>query len=248
MPALFFHLAIQAGATALVALIALALPGVLTMPNPTPLLALVQGGLAALSAWLLRQPWWWRLIHLVFVPLAVAALQINLPPWLYLVAFAGLALVFWTTFRGDAPLFLSNRATAQAVLELLPPRADLAVADLGAGTGGLLRVLAQERPAGRFVGVEHAPLPYLAGRLAGRSLPNLSIEHGDLWRRPLTEFDVVYAFLAPPPMPRLWHKAIAEMRPGTLLVSNSFPVPGVAPSRVVEVPDGRRTHLYCYTL
>jgi hypothetical protein len=38
------------------------------------------------------------------------------------------------------------------------------------------------------------------------------------------------------------------MRPGALLVSNSFPIPEATPQQVIEVPDRRRTQLYCYAL
>ena len=47
-------------------------------------------------------------------------------------------------------------------------------------------------------------------------------------------------------MPEVWRKACAELQPGALLVSNSFPVEGIEPYKVVEVDDRRRTRLYCY--
>jgi hypothetical protein len=56
----------------------------------------------------------------------------------------------------------------------------------------------------------------------------------------------VYAFLSPVPMAEVWRKATEELRPGSLLVSNSFPVEGVTPDAVIEVPDRRRTRLYLY--
>jgi hypothetical protein len=71
---------------------------------------------------------------------------------------------------------------------------------------------------------------------------------GDFWHHPLGPYDMVYAFLSPLPMPRLWEKAKAEMRPGSLLVSNSFPVPDVEPQRVIEIADRRGTRLYCYSM
>jgi SAM-dependent methyltransferase len=215
---------------------------------PSLALAILQGGLAAAIGALLRSERWWIAIHLLFSPALVAALRLDLPPSLYLAVLAGLTFVFWTTFRGEVPLFLSNRATAEAVLGLLPQKAGLKVIDLGAGTGGLLRRLAQARPEARFTGVEHAPLPWLAARMNARGLANLAIERGDIWRRPLGGQDIVYAFLSPRVMPRLWEKARAEMRPGTLLVSSSFPVPDVVPERVIEVSDRRGTQLYCYRM
>jgi SAM-dependent methyltransferase len=210
--------------------------------------AFLQGALAAAIGLLLKSERWWVAIHLAFSPALVAALRLDLPAAVPLAVLAGLTFVFWTTFRGEVPLFLSSRATADALLALLPKRPGLRVVDLGAGTGGLLRRLAQARPDARFVGIEHAPLPYLVARLSARGLANLLIRRGDLWREPLGAQDVVYVFLSPRVMPRLWEKARAEMRPGTLLVSSSFPVPETAAERVVDVPDRRGTRLYCYRL
>lgn len=215
---------------------------------PSLSLATLQGALAAGIGVLLKSERWWMAIHLAFSPALVAALRLDLPPAVPLAVLAGLTFVFWTTFRGEVPLFLSSRAVADALLDLLPPHPGLRVIDLGAGTGGLLRQLAQARGDAHFTGIEHAPFPWLAARLNARGLANLAIRRADLWRQPLDGQDVVYVFLSPRVMPRLWQKARADMRPGSLLVSSSFPVPDVAPERVVEVADRRGTRLYCYRM
>lgn len=211
-------------------------------------LALVQGILAAAIGALLKSERWWIVIHLAFSPALVAALRLDLPPAVPLAVLAGLTFVFWTTFRGEVPLFLSSRADADALLGLLPQTAGLRFIDLGAGTGGLLRRLALARPDVRFTGIEHAPLPWLAARLNARGLANVAIRRCDLWRESLAGQDVVFVFLSPRVMPRLWQKARAEMRPGTLLVSSSFPVPDVAPQQLIEVAGRRGTRLYCYRM
>ena len=79
---------------------------------------------------------------------------------------------------------------------------------------------------------------------AGRN--NITWRWDDLWATDLSRFDVVYAFLSPVPMPRLWEKVQKEMPPGSLFISNSFPVPGVTPDRVIEVPCTPARPLYCY--
>jgi hypothetical protein len=50
------------------------------------------------------------------------------------------------------------------------------------------------------------------------------------------------------PMAGVWRKASAELRPGSVLVSNSFPVPEQEPDRVVDVGDRRATRLYIYRI
>jgi hypothetical protein len=69
---------------------------------------------------------------------------------------------------------------------------------------------------------------------------------GRFLRHSLADYDLVYAFLSPVPMTEVWHKASTELRPGALLVSNSFPIEGVEPEQVIEVDDRRHTRLYCY--
>lgn len=207
--------------------------------------AFAQGIAAALAAFALRSAPWWLPIHLAFAPALVAAARLQIAPAWYMGAFVILMLIYWTSFRTQVPLFLSNRTTAEALLALIPEGKGHKMADLGSGTGGLLLRLARGRPNCRFVGIETAPLPYLLARLTKRRR-NLELRWGDFWRDDLAEYDIVYAFLSPVPMARLWDKARAEMQPGSLLVSNSFPVPGMAPAHVVDVPDRRLTRLYCY--
>ena len=215
-----------------------------------PLLA-AQATLAAGTALLLRSARWWLPIHLGFLPLAVLAhgltRHFGLHPGWYLAGFVSLLLVYWTSFRTQVPLYLSNRATAKAVLDLLPPT-PARVLDIGAGTGSLLRPLAHARDDCRFTGIELAPAPWLLGRVLGARQPNIEWRRGDLFSLSWSEYDVVYAFLSPVPMPAVWAKARTEMKPGSLLISNSFAVPERAPEQVLEVQDRRATRLHAYRI
>jgi hypothetical protein len=49
-------------------------------------------------------------------------------------------------------------------------------------------------------------------------------------------------------MERLWRKVVAEMRPGTLFISNSFAVPGIEPLVSHEVDDATGSVLHVYRL
>ena len=223
-------------------LVQLAWPGLWALPFAV---ALVQGACAALASYKLDAPPWWLGIHLAFAPLIVAASTLAIAPAWYLAAFVTLLLIFWRTDKDRVPLYLSNAATTAAVAALLPTHPCL-VADLGCGDGRLLRQLAQARPDCEFIGVEHAPLPWLWARLATARLANVQIRYGDFWSQHLGVFAVIYAFLSPAPMPRLWEKASAEAAEGTLLISNSFAVPGIDPVKIVAVPDRLATCLYLY--
>lgn len=207
--------------------------------------ACLQGICAAIVSHKLGAPPWWMFIHLVFMPLVIVADSLEFSPTWYLAAFALLLLVFWRTDRSRVPLYLSNRTTIAAVASLIPPE-PCSFIDLGCGTGTLVKHLARARPDCRFVGLEHAPVPWLLARLATLGVGNCQIKFGDFWRQPLTEFKVAYAFLSPVPMPELWTKACKEMSAGSLMISNSFDIPEVPPTRTVTVDDRRATRLFCY--
>lgn len=211
-----------------------------------PIVATQAAG-AAVAAATLRCARWWLPIHLGFVPLLVGAQGLGLHPAWYLAAFIALVLVYWTSFRTQVPLYLSNRRTAAAVADLLPAQ-PARVLDIGAGTGALLRTLARARPDCHFTGVEVAPATWLIGRLLAAGQPNIDSRRGDIFAHAWQDYDVVYAFLSPVPMPLVWQKAAAELRPGALLVSNSFAVPGREPDFVVDVADRRHTQLYGYRI
>lgn len=213
---------------------------------PWPATALAIGAVALLLASLTRQPWWWRLIHMLFAPLASAIAALSIAPGWFLLAFILLLLVYRGALTGQIPLYLSSKDTAAALAELMSERPDKRFLDLGAGIGSVLRPLARALPEAQFTGIENAPATWLAGYLCTAGLPNCTWRWGDIWRTSLTDYDLVYAYLSPAPMPALWEKVKLEMPSGGLFISNSFPVPGVEASSVVEIDDARQTRLYCY--
>ena len=207
--------------------------------------AISQGACAALIATLLGSPWWWRLIHLCFMPLLVWAHGLMLPGWVWPAGFFLLLLFFGWPGGSRAPLYLTRRADRAAVLSLLPAHPSRVI-DLGCGDGALLRHLARARPDCLFVGLEQAPLSWAWAWLAARGIRNLSIVHGDFWRYSLSGYDLVYAFLSPAAMTRLWHKARAEMSSDALLVSYRFPLPDLTPSAAIAARATGHAGLYCY--
>lgn len=213
-----------------------------------PWLAALDGALALLLSRMLRLPVWWLPIQGLFVPALVLSSRWALPPGVWLAGFALLWLVFRATPGERVPLYLSNRRAWDAVAGLLPENQACSFVDLGCGLAGGLAHLAQRFPAGQFHGVEAAPLPWLLGWLRLRCRPNCHIRYGDFWAENLARYDLVYAFLSPEPMPELWTKARREMRPGSLLVSNSFAVPGINPDRILTLEDRRQTRLLIWRM
>ena len=232
-----------------------------------PLMALLvlQGIGAAVLGTRFGLAQWWIPIQLVLPSALAVAWTWQVPEWIFLVLFVLLVLVFWNSARSGVPLYLSNPRTRAALAALLPQEAGsgktatesknknkpwVRFADLGCGLGGPVLDLARRRPDGHFTGIELAPLPFALAwlRLRFAGLANVKLLFGDYRSHSLGEYDVVYAFLSPVPMPNLFDQAKQEMKSGSLLISNTFDVPGHPADETVEVADRRQTSLYLWRL
>jgi hypothetical protein len=209
----------------------------------------VAAGLSAMA----KMARWWLMIQLLFMPALLATLTLNIAPHFFLIAFLIMLLVFWNTYRTQVPLYLSSNQVWQALGNLLPqPESggNFTFIDIGSGLGGVLTYLAGIRPDGVYSGVESAPLPFLYSWLRIRlgGFRQCRVHWGDFWDYDLGNYDVVFAYLSPAPMERLWRKAQAEMRPGTLFISSTFSVPGHKPFETVQVDDLHHSTLLVWRL
>jgi SAM-dependent methyltransferase len=213
-----------------------------------PWLLLAQGFTAALIGRLLRLKNFWAPIQL-FLPLALVY-GAALPAWAYLIAFVFCALIYWNSASEQVPLYLSNRSTWKALSALAANKGSASFVDLGSGLGGVVIFIARANPEIHASGLETAPLVYAISKISllFQRLPNASFRYRSIWDEDLSAHDMVYCFLSPAPMPRMFEKAKAQMRPGTLFVSNSFAVPDQQPSEIVDVDDSRKTRLYIYRM
>jgi len=237
--------------TAIFIVLSLAWPYFLIRNEPLPPMetAAAIGIVALILASATHQPWWWRLIHTLFTPLAwyVSTLTIN-PGWFFL-AFVMTVFVYRGAATGQVPLYLSNRKTAYILAGLIKEHADKKkFIDLGAGIGSIIAPLSKHLPALRLTGIENAPAVWAIGYLRTLGTKNCRWRWGNIWEENLSAYTVAYAFLSPAPMAALWTKIKQEMPPGSLFISNSFPVPGVEAARIIEVNDARGTLLFCYPL
>jgi hypothetical protein len=231
--------------------------------QPEPLIfALACGLLAAGLSFLAGLARWWIAIQLLFAPALVLMLTLSIPPGFFLAAFLIMLAVYWSTFRTQVPLYLSSNKVWHALEGLLPSparagtgeeEANFRFIDLGSGLGGVLTHLAQVRPDGHYSGVESAPLPWLMSWLRTRAYPNCIVHWGSIWDERLAasnlaQYDVVFAYLSPVPMARLWHKARDEMRPGSILISSTFTIPDHEADERIAVDDLHQSTLLVWRM
>jgi SAM-dependent methyltransferase len=176
---------------------------------------------------------------------AIFALEV--PLWLFPSLLAALLLVNGGGIFSRAPLYNSGPAAWKALAGFVPQRGAFRFIDLGAGLGGALAHIANNRPDAVLLGVEASPLSWLVARLrTRRHAARCKIRFGSIWTADIGDADLVYAFLSPAPMPQLWAKARREMRPGALLISHSFEAPGQAPIQRIPLPGRKDAALLVY--
>jgi hypothetical protein len=237
--------ALLAQALAFAALVALARLG---LRFPPLVWVLLQALLAVfLSRWMDLSPRW-VFMQAALPFLARALWGAPIPPWIYLALFLGLALVFGGGLLTRVPLYHASQDAWKKLESLLQDKPGVRFMDLGCGFGGPVAHLAKARPDGVFVGVEASPLTWLVAWLRCLPRQNAHIRLGSLWSTDLSNFDVVYAFLSPVPMPALWAKVKREMKPGSRFISHSFEVPGETPHQVVPVKGREGARLMVWDL
>jgi len=216
-------------------------------PYPLWLLVGLQGLLAAVLSCKLGLPCWWRWIQF-FLPVGLyLGISFQLGGIWALVGFLLLYLVFFNASKERVPLYLSNDTTREALKTLAEKYQEVRFLDLGSGLGGTVAFMSQLPNVERADGVETAPLPYLLSKIL-TTLKGGEIYWMSLWKADLSQYNLVYAFLSPEPMPKLWHKVITEMQSGAIFVTNSFAVPDVKPTEIWELEDSRQTKLFIYQI
>jgi hypothetical protein len=221
----------------------------LAPPLSAFLAALLHASVTFLILSLLRIPIPWRVMNVLLpaVLLLVAYDEVwDAMRWIVPLVAGTYVLTYLPTFWTRVPFFPTDPAVYRSILEELP-RGPFTIIDLGCGFATGLCHLASARRDGTFIGVEISPVPLLVAKARALRHPNVTIEAGSFWNRSLAPYDVVYAFLSPEPMPALEEKAMREMKPGALLIANSFPCPRRADKEVVTGAR-RQQSLYVYRI
>lgn len=214
---------------------------------PIFIFIIIQAILAALITAALPIANWWIIFQALFPLALILGLTFPIPNFIWLGAFIILWLVESNAVRERVPLYLSGDAACQALHSLLP-NTPFKFIDLGCGTGQLLANLATLHPQASFVGIESAPLPWIIARLNLTNYTNCQLHWGNFWKVSLNEYDVVYCFLSPEPMEKLWIKACNELSSGALLISNNFSIPNAPPPTQILTLSDFKGPLYVWLI
>jgi SAM-dependent methyltransferase len=221
----------------------------LSIALPELLFLMLQGIVAALLARALKLAIWWQWILFIF-PLAIwLALKLDLTPSFLFGGFLIFVLMYWSVFLTQVPYYPSGQGACDIVTKLIDHEKQLKILEIGSGLGGFSIQLAKIHPKSTYMGIEIAPLPFLISLIRSKYQGSkVRFKLGNYEKVDFAHFDLVFAYLSPAAMPKLYEQCKAQMKPGSILVSHEFNVPGVKPSNTLESElDSKLTYLYQIT-
>lgn len=154
-----------------------------------------------------------------------------------------LAWLFWTEFTGAGFQPAPKRAIEQA-LKLANVSSKDTFYDLGAGNGRVL--IAAAKTGARAIGIEIDPLRYLVCRLQlriNKTKGKTTIIFGNIYSIPFNSATVVFIYLRNWSNERLKTKLLAELRPGTRIITYHWPMKGWTP-----IAKDEKNKIYIYTI
>ena len=153
---------------------------------------------------------------------------------------------FYFVFLRVPSLSSKNKVVAK-VLENVDFKGNKKFYDLGCGNGSFITKIAKNYPAMECIGVERNLGIYwwalLRNIFAQRKVVYL---RKNFFKINLADADVIFVYLFPGFMERLDAKFKQELRKGTLVISNSFPIKTKNPLKIIPGKMGALETLYIY--
>lgn len=167
--------------------------------------------------------------------------------WIFLLLNLSFALFLFfgiIAFITGAPFVPSTKNAASAMIHLAHIRAGTKIFDLGSGEGRLLFLAA--RYGAEAVGFEINPFLVVFTRIKLLLFPyrnRVRVYWKNFWQANLSDADVVFVYLLPWRMERLQKCLSKQLKPGSLVVSNSF----IFPDWKIVRSD-RASHVYVFKI
>jgi SAM-dependent methyltransferase len=152
--------------------------------------------------------------------------------------------------KKDVPYVPTPQAVVDEMLKLARVSRDDVVYDLGCGDGRLVITAVQKFGAKRGVGVDIDPQRINESNENAKAAgvtDRTKFVVQDLFQTDFKEATVVTLYLLPEVNLKLRPKLLAELKPGTRIVSHAFDMGDWQPEKTVTVPGGGQT-IYLWTV
>lgn len=125
----------------------------------------------------------------------------------------------------------------------------LKVVDLGCGSGSLIIPLAKEFPQHEFCGYDWDVVPFSIASFRARHVKNVQLFCEDFTKAGYGDADVVLIFGGKKLFANWGERFAAELKNGTRVISEAFPIPQLAAEKEIEAPSyGMPLKVYTYRI
>ena len=174
-------------------------------------------------------------------------------------AFLSLFLIFYSVFTifwlltfiiGKIPPLPSSSKAARFLLSIIREKEGnpKVFVDLGSGFATVLIEVKKNFPQIEVMGYENWPTQFLLSKLRLLiSGINAQVIYKDLFKSNLKNADIVFCYLLPNFMEKLEPKLKKELKPGALVIANTFPFPSWEPIQTIITNEKRPDFEKIYT-
>lgn len=144
-------------------------------------------------------------------------------------------------FLRNAPYVRSSTRLVQRIIDEVDFKEQALVYDLGCGDGKFIRQLVKTKKV-RVIGYEYFLVPYLIGVVINFfSKDKINIRYEDFFKADFKNVDYIFCFLMPKQMSLLETKFKKELKPGALVISNTFAFANWAAEKIITLkPRGQK--------
>jgi len=146
-------------------------------------------------------------------------------------------------FLGNAPFVTSKQKMIKKILQEIDFKSQSKVYELGCGDARFLRELARRKNI-QAIGYEYFMVPYLLARFYNLFAKNkVKVYFKDFFKVNLSDADYIFCYLMTEEMARLEEKLKQELKPGALVISNTFTFKNWQPEKTIIIDENKRYSL-----
>lgn len=146
-------------------------------------------------------------------------------------------------FKGHAPYICTSNKLIKRIIKEIDFKPNSVVYDLGCGDGRFLRQLKKYKQI-QGIGYEYFIMPYMIGQIYNLFSKNkIKIKFKNFFKADLSQADYVFCYLITDEMAKLEKKLKQELKPGTLIISNTFKFKNWQPEKFIIINEKRKNAL-----
>lgn len=145
--------------------------------------------------------------------------------------------------KTKVPIVISPKFYIEKVIKYLQDKSlvnsQTVVYELGSGWGGFSLAVAKLHPA-KVVAYELSPIHVLYSKLKAKRLGSMvKFIRADFFKSDLSDADIIYVYLMPKVVKKLWQKMKAECKPGTMMILLGHDIEGVNYFDKIKIDNGK---------